>query len=388
MLASSGRPLEANIVLPALALLSLLRMPIAFLPMIIMQLLNLKVAVGRITKFLMNEELSDEIKARSLEVEASFKEARAQGSPPIALSTAMGEILSETPDTGVAMSSVLRNAADGAAVALDLVSSAFSADVESEESVRIRTMAAPAEEGDITIEGTFGWKKIEVEAGKGKGKGKGGGGRGGGGRGGGNAAPKRSLTSRLTFKVSRSPQSTRKTPDATSTTSTETAAVAAAADTAAEASSPSSKGGRGRGAAAAPPAAEEKATPPTLQRLSISFPRGELTMVAGAVGCGKSSLLCALLGELRAVADADAGADAEGRLDVSIVRRSPGAVGYFAQTPFILNETLRENILLGAPMDEAWYQRVLAACALLPDLKILPGGDMTQIGEKGINLSD
>merc|ERR1719149_199058 len=228
MLAASGRPLEANIVLPALALLSLLRMPIAFLPMIIMQLLNLKVAVGRITKFLMNEELSDEIKARSLEVEASFKEARAQGSPPIALSTAMGEILSETPDTGVAMSSVLRNAADGAAVALDLVSSAFSADVESEESVRIRTKAAPAAEGDITIEGTFGWKKIEVEAGKGKGKGKGGGGRGGGG-----AAPKRSLTSRLTFKVSRSPQSTRKTPDATSTTSTETAAVAAAADTAA-----------------------------------------------------------------------------------------------------------------------------------------------------------
>merc|ERR1719149_465446 len=142
-----------------------------FLSMIIMQLLNLKVAVGRITKFLMNEELSDEIKARSLEVEASFKEARAQGSPPIALSTAMGEILSETPDTGVAMSSVLRNAADGAAVALDLVSSAFSANVESEESVRIRTKAAPAatmaalaEEGDITIEGTFGWKKIKAEA--------------------------------------------------------------------------------------------------------------------------------------------------------------------------------------------------------------------------------
>ena len=38
-------------------------------------------------------------------------------------------------------------------------------------------------------------------------------------------------------------------------------------------------------------------------------------------------------------------------------------------------------------MDEALYQRTLIACALLPDLKILPGGDMTQIGEKGINLS-
>mmetsp|Transcript_19797 Transcript_19797/g.50032 ORF Transcript_19797/g.50032 Transcript_19797/m.50032 type:complete len:884 (+) Transcript_19797:966-3617(+) len=107
-------------------------------------------------------------------------------------------------------------------------------------------------------------------------------------------------------------------------------------------------------------------------------------MVAGAVGSGKSSLLCALLGELRAVADADA--QAEGRPETKVCR-SAGAVGYFAQTPFILNETLRENILLGAPMDEAWYQRVLSACALLPDLKVLPGGDMTQIGEKGINLS-
>ena len=52
------------------------------------------------------------------------------------------------------------------------------------------------------------------------------------------------------------------------------------------------------------------------------------------------------------------------------------------QTPFILNETLRGNILLGAPMDEEWYQQVLAACALLPDLKILPGGDMTQASRR------
>ena len=56
-------PDQAQTVLPALALLSLLRMPIAFLPMITMQLLNLKVALGRITKFLMNEELPDEVKA-------------------------------------------------------------------------------------------------------------------------------------------------------------------------------------------------------------------------------------------------------------------------------------------------------------------------------------
>merc|ERR1719506_3068890 len=96
-------------------------------------------------------------------------------------------------------------------------------------------------------------------------------------------------------------------------------------------------------------------------------------MIAGAVGSGKSSLLSALLGELRSVGGAKAGVS--------------GRVGYVAQTAFVLNETLRENILFGRPMDEDRYEAVLSACALLPDLKVLPGGDMTQIGEKGINLS-
>ena len=281
--AASGQPLEAQTVLPALALLSLLRMPIAFLPMIIMQLLNLKVALGRITKFLMNEELPDEAKARSLGSESSFREGRTPASPPMALSEQMGEILSETPDTRVVMSSVLQNAADGAAAALELVSSALAADddlVESEESVRLRTkpqepapaasLPALAEEADITIEGTFAWQKIEVEAGKGKGKGKGkgGGGRGGGGRGGGSAPPKRSLTSRLTFKVSR------KKPDAASAAVVAGAASAAdatkaGADAQSEPSSPPSRGGRGRGSSAAPPAAEEKTTPPILKQVRV-----------------------------------------------------------------------------------------------------------------------
>ena len=436
--AASGRPLEANIVLPALALLSLLRMPIAFLPMILMQLANLKVAIGRITKFLMNEELSEEIKARCLETEARG-EARGVA-PPAAIATAIGEILSETPNTGVAM--MLQTASNAAEAAVDLVSSAFAAEeVDGASPGLVRPKAAKqgwdaarvavaALNDDITIEGTFRWQKVEVEAGKGKGKGgRGGRGSGGGGRGGG-AAPSpakrslsrkfgsRKLSGRWSFHPGRSsspvpvraaaevdglPVTTK--PVATSgttsaensssasptTSSTADTAAAEAAAAAAEAAppSPSSKGGRGRGggAAAAPSETEgeKKAVPPTLHRLSISFPHGQLTMVAGAVGCGKSSLLCALLGELRSVADDDADAD-DGRA-ASSVRRSPGAVGYFAQTPFILNETLRGNILLGAPIDEAWYQTVLAACALLPDLKVLPGGDMTQIGEKGINLS-
>ena len=49
--------------------------------------------------------------------------------------------------------------------------------------------------------------------------------------------------------------------------------------------------------------------------------------------------------------------------------------------------TLRDNILFDRPYDAARYAAVLRACALEPDLKILPGGDMTEIGEKGVNLS-
>ena len=120
-------------------------------------------------------------------------------------------------------------------------------------------------------------------------------------------------------------------------------------------------------------------------------------MIAGAVGSGKSSLLCALLGELRPASEpATEGSGTPGAAPGAAAAPAPthaemvkleGTIGYFSQTPFILNDTVRGNILLGAPMDEEWYQTVLSACALLPDLKILPGGDMTQIGEKGINLS-
>lgn len=49
--------------------------------------------------------------------------------------------------------------------------------------------------------------------------------------------------------------------------------------------------------------------------------------------------------------------------------------------------TLKENILMDKELDEEWYRRVVSACALQPDLEQLPGGDATEIGEKGVNLS-
>ncbi len=60
---------------------------------------------------------------------------------------------------------------------------------------------------------------------------------------------------------------------------------------------------------------------------------------------------------------------------------------YTAQDPWIQNATLRDNILMGRPLDEERYAAVLDAVALTPDLALLPAGDMSEIGEKGINLS-
>ena len=57
-----------------------------------------------------------------------------------------------------------------------------------------------------------------------------------------------------------------------------------------------------------------------------------------------------------------------------------------AQDPWIQNQTLRNNVLMGAPFDEELYSATLAACALGPDIELLPAGDMTEIGEKGVNL--
>jgi len=109
-----------------------------------------------------------------------------------------------------------------------------------------------------------------------------------------------------------------------------------------------------------------------LRDVDIEIEPGQLCIIAGKVGCGKSSLLSAILGELRK----DTG-------QVSLT----GKVVYAAQQPWIKNATLKENILFGAELDEQRYQEVLEACALLPDLDVLPAGDQTEIGEKGINLS-
>ncbi|XP_036051965.1 multidrug resistance-associated protein 1 isoform X3 [Onychomys torridus] len=112
--------------------------------------------------------------------------------------------------------------------------------------------------------------------------------------------------------------------------------------------------------------------PPTLHGINFSIPEGALVAVVGQVGCGKSSLLSALLAEMDKV---------EGHVALK------GSVAYVPQQAWIQNDSLRENILFGHPLKERYYKAVLEACALLPDLEILPSRDQTEIGEKGVNLS-
>uniref|UniRef100_A0A665WWK1 ATP-binding cassette, sub-family C (CFTR/MRP), member 3 n=1 Tax=Echeneis naucrates TaxID=173247 RepID=A0A665WWK1_ECHNA len=115
-----------------------------------------------------------------------------------------------------------------------------------------------------------------------------------------------------------------------------------------------------------------KEDPPVLHNINLMVRQGSLLAVVGHVGCGKSSLISALLGETEKL---------EGEVSIR------GSVAYVPQQAWIQNATLRDNILFGKPYNEQKYRCVLEACALTPDLEVLPGGDMTEIGEKGINLS-
>ncbi|XP_020231728.1 ABC transporter C family member 14 isoform X2 [Cajanus cajan] len=109
-----------------------------------------------------------------------------------------------------------------------------------------------------------------------------------------------------------------------------------------------------------------------LKNINLEIKKGELTAIVGTVGSGKSSLLASILGEMRKVS---------GKVRVS------GSVAYVAQTSWIQNGTIEENILFGLPMNRQWYNEVIKVCCLERDLELMDYGDQTEIGERGINMS-
>ncbi|KAJ3100111.1 hypothetical protein HDU97_002493 [Phlyctochytrium planicorne] len=121
----------------------------------------------------------------------------------------------------------------------------------------------------------------------------------------------------------------------------------------------------------------------TLHNLNLSFPVGKLTAVCGPTGCGKSSLLMALLGEMHRVS----GQRFLPASDVLQTGSASPSVAYVAQTSWLRNATIRENILFGEPYDANRYAQVIYGCSLDRDLATFEAGDLTEIGEKGINLS-
>ena len=113
----------------------------------------------------------------------------------------------------------------------------------------------------------------------------------------------------------------------------------------------------------------------SLRRVCMHCKPGDFVAVVGAVGSGKSTLVNSLLGE--------------GRPLTGTELAYKGKLGAFLQQPFIMNDTVKNNILLGSSgsIDEERYQLAVRVCSLTHDLKLLSAGDQTEIGEKGITLS-
>ena len=109
-----------------------------------------------------------------------------------------------------------------------------------------------------------------------------------------------------------------------------------------------------------------------LEDINFVARKAELSCLVGRVGSGKSSLLEAILGDIWKI---------QGEVVVH------GRTAYVAQQAWVMNASVRENIIFGHRWDPHFYERTVSACALTEDLKTLPDGDQTEVGERGISLS-
>ena len=144
----------------------------------------------------------------------------------------------------------------------------------------------------------------------------------------------------------------------------------------------------------------------SLKDIDISVKRGQFVVIIGETGSGKSTLLNSMIGELiylpdqivkevgdpkRLIVEGELRYLEDTLLATDLTGKSPiqmeGSAGYCEQQAWIQNGKLRDNILFGSEFDKKTYVETIMGCQLEPDLEIMPAGDMSEIGEKGINLS-
>ncbi|KAK7213111.1 hypothetical protein V2G26_020289 [Clonostachys chloroleuca] len=112
---------------------------------------------------------------------------------------------------------------------------------------------------------------------------------------------------------------------------------------------------------------------PVLHDIHLKIPQGAFTIITGRVGCGKTSLLKAIVGEI-----------VPGTGYVSVLDHR---IGYCDQTPWVQNTSIKANIVGQSPLDDKWFSQVVQCCALDEDLAIFPLGDQTFVGSNGVALS-
>lgn len=110
---------------------------------------------------------------------------------------------------------------------------------------------------------------------------------------------------------------------------------------------------------------------PGFHNVNLNIKAGEFVIITGTIGSGKSSLLSAMAGTMVRTG---------GSVQIG------GELAYCGQ-PWIQNATVEKNISFGNEFDKEWYKEVINACSLTRDFEILPGGDQTEVGERGITLS-
>jgi len=378
--ALAGRSLSTGEAYAAVALFNLLRLPLAFLPMLVTMLINAVVALKRIQAFLVKPEV---------EVDAQGRPILGGGDPALLLRGGGG---------GAGL-----GGADGAA--------AGASKAGGKDGVK-ETDAAMLERlplGTVrVVDGEFDWgapppgaaPSVAVGGDGGAGGKKGGGGKRGGGGGffgrRGRASPSPDPKAASAAAVELLPVSTKAgappliaadgaakahQPDSPILVSAAGGGLGGAGSSSSSADAAAAGGGGGGtggddAAGTNPPspgaASAASANGFCLRDIQLDAPPGSLTMIVGAVGSGKSSLLSALVGLM------------ERRRGAAAMR---GRVALVSQTAWIVNDTVQANVLLGAPFDAARYRRAIEAAQLAPDLDVLPQGDATEIGDRGVTLS-